>query len=65
MCVSVLCLKAVCALHVTREADAYMLLVRRNGQKEGGEKLYGEKGVGFDRSENESNLTGLKKCENE
>lgn len=44
-------------LHITREASTYR-------EEEGTEGSYGkscgEKGVGFDGSENESNLTGMK-----
>lgn len=51
-------------LHIIRQTNAYNWLVRRKGQKEVRENLR-EKGVGPDGSENESNLQGTRRCENE
>lgn len=66
LCVCV-CMCVTCIRRVTynkTDKTAYGWLVRRKGQKEVREKLW-EKGVGSDGSENESNLQGTRRCENE
>ena len=65
VCVCVLVSKSTVCYMWQREADAYRLPVRRKGQKEVGGKAVGRKVWGFDGSENESNLKGVRGCENE